>query len=118
MAVRILGLTFLPGHENAANSVHAIVTDPPFGLREYTQEEKTKLRSRRGGAWRIPPSYDGYQRNPVPRFTVLTERDRAQMKQFFAAFSQRAIRIIVPGGHVLIAGSPLLHYSLTLFTSH
>jgi len=60
----------------SANSVHAIVTDPPFGLREYTQEEKTKLRSRRGGVWRIPPSYDGYQRSPVPRFTVLTERDR------------------------------------------
>ena len=62
------------------NHVHAIVTDPPYGLKEYTGDEKRKLRSRRGGIWRIPPSYDGCQRSPVPRFTVLTEADRAQLR--------------------------------------
>src|ERR1035437_7545052 len=50
-------------------SIQAIVTDPPYGLREYTTEEKRKLRNRKGGVWRIPPSFDGCQRNPVPRFT-------------------------------------------------
>src|ERR1039457_2958937 len=69
-----------------ANHVQAIVTDPPYGLREYTHEEKKKLRSGRGGVWRIPPSYDGCQRSPVPRFTVLTETDRAQLKAFFTSF--------------------------------
>ena len=92
------------------SSVHAIVTDPPYGLKEYTPEEKTKLRSRRGGVWRIPPSFDGCQRNPVPRFTVLTKSDRADMKAFFAAFAQRAARILVPGGHLFIASSPLLSH--------
>lgn len=53
------------------NSVHAIVTDPPYGLKEYTIKEKQKLRSRRGGVWRIPPSFDGCDRNPVPRFSGL-----------------------------------------------
>src|SRR5207253_696061 len=33
-----------------AHHVHAIVTDPPYGLKEYTHEEKKKLRSRHGGS--------------------------------------------------------------------
>ena len=45
-----------------AQCVHAIVTDPPYGLKEYTAAEKTKLRGGRGGVWRIPPSYDGFLR--------------------------------------------------------
>ncbi len=42
-----------------AQSVHAIVTDPPYGLKEYTDIEQRKLRNGRGGVWRIPPSFDG-----------------------------------------------------------
>ena len=41
------------------NSLHAIVTDPPYGVKEYTEDEQTKLRAGRGGVWRIPPSFDG-----------------------------------------------------------
>ncbi len=52
------------------NSIHAIVTDPPYGLREYTPQEKEKLRNGRGGVWRIPPSFDGCKRRPLPRFTA------------------------------------------------
>jgi site-specific DNA-methyltransferase (adenine-specific) len=90
--------------------VHAIVTDPPYGLREYSQEEKRKLRSGRGGIWRIPPAFDGCQRSPVPRFTVLTEADRNELSNFFAAFARRAFRILVPGGHIFIASNPLLSH--------
>ena len=93
-----------------ANHVQAIVTDPPYGLKEYTPDEKRKLRSGRGGVWRIPPSYDGCPRGPVPRFTVLTERDRAELKTFFSLFAARAFRILVPGGHLFIASSPLLSH--------
>ena len=96
------------------NHVHAIVTDPPYGLKEYTGDEKKKLRSRRGGIWRIPPSYDGCQRSPVPRFTVLTEADRAQLRTFFATFAGKAFRILVPGGHLFIASSPLLSHLVYL----
>jgi DNA modification methylase len=91
-------------------SVHAIVTDPPYGLKEYTSAEKRKLRSRRGGIWRIPPSYDGCQRSPVPRFTVLTETDLSNLKAFFVSFAARAFKMLVPGGHLLIASSPLLSH--------
>lgn len=92
------------------NSVHAIVTDPPYGLKEYTTEEKAKLRRRRGGVWRIPPSFDGCERSPVPRFTVLTEEDRERLPAFFSQFAKRAFRILVPGGHLFIATNPLLSH--------
>ena len=96
------------------NHVHAIVTDPPYGLKEYTHKEKQKLRNGRGGVWRIPPSYDGCARSPVPRFTVLTEADRVALKAFFATFATKAFKILVPGGHLFIASSPLLSHLVYL----
>ena len=95
-----------------AGRVHAIVTDPPYGLKEYTPDEKRKLRSRRGGIWRIPPSFDGCKRSPVPRFTVLTRADLSDLKAFFVSFAERAFNILVPGGHLFIASSPLLSHLL------
>jgi hypothetical protein len=91
-------------------SIHAIVTDPPYGLREHTSEEKQKLRNRRGGVWRIPPAFDGCQRSPVQRFTVLTESDLRCLRAFFSSFAGSAIRVLVPGGHLFIASSPLLSH--------
>jgi DNA modification methylase len=91
-------------------SVHAIVTDPPYGLKEYSDVEKRKLRAGRGGVWRIPPSFDGCKRNPLPRFTVLDEHDRAALQFFFADLAARAMRVLVPGGHVFIATNPLLSH--------
>src|SRR3972149_2328573 len=74
------------------SSIHAIVTDPPYGLKEYTDEEKLKLRNGRGGVWRIPPTFDGCERSPVPRFTVLDTDDRAALRQFFGRFADAAMR--------------------------
>ncbi|MBM4116628.1 helix-turn-helix domain-containing protein, partial [bacterium] len=90
------------------NSIHAIVTDPPYGLREYTQEEKAKLRSGKGGVWRIPPSLDGCERSPLPRFTVLGGKEKRQLGHFFLSWARAALRVLVPGGHVFIATNPLL----------
>lgn len=90
------------------NSVHAIVTDPPFGHREYTATEQRKLRAGRGGVWRIPPSFDGSNRRPLPRFTVLSDQDLQDMSDFFLEWGKKMLRILVPGGHVMIAANPLL----------
>jgi site-specific DNA-methyltransferase (adenine-specific) len=100
--------------EREANSIHAIVTDPPYGLKEYTAPEKEKLRNGRGGVWRIPPSFDGCERGPVPRFTVLTEEDRRELRNFFSRFAELALRVLVPGGHVFVATSPLLSHLVYL----
>jgi DNA modification methylase len=92
------------------NSIHAIVTDPPYGLKEYSLPEKEKLRRGRGGVWRIPPSFDGCERGAVPRFTVLSEAERVSLRDFFHEFAQRALRIMVPGAHLFIATNPLLSH--------
>jgi DNA modification methylase len=94
----------------ATDSVHAIVTDPPYGVKEYSETEKEKLRKGRGGIWRIPPSFDGCTRTPVPRFTVLEGLDHANLQSFFANFAREAIRVLVPGAHVIIATNPLLSH--------
>src|SRR5260370_11519864 len=89
-------------------SVHAIVTDPPYGLVEYSDTEQAKLRKGRGGIWRIPPSFDGHQRAPLPRFTVLDDGDRQVMQDFFFEFGQLVLRVTVPGANVVVASNPLL----------
>ena len=94
----------------ADNSIHAVVTDPPYGLHEYTPKEQGKLRSGRGGVWRIPPSFDGHRRSPLPRFTILTESDRATLQVFFKTWSTLLYRVLVPGANVAIASNPLLSH--------
>jgi site-specific DNA-methyltransferase (adenine-specific) len=94
--------------KRADNSIHAIVTDPPYGLKEFTEAEQEKMRSGNGGVWRIPPSFDGAKRMAVPRFTVLDNADIAALRLFFTKFAAHALRVLVPGGHVMIATNPLL----------
>jgi len=96
--------------QHPANSVHAIVTDPPYGLKEYTAPEKQKLRRGKGGVWRIPPAFDGCVRSPLPRFTVLTDDERSKLRHFFSDFARRAFRIMAPGAHLFIATNPLLSH--------
>ena len=89
-------------------SVHAIVTDPPYGLIEYEAGNHSKLREGKGGVWRIPPKLNGVERSPLPRFTVLGPADRERLIQFFRRLGELAMRVLVPGGHVMIASNPLL----------
>lgn len=89
------------------NSVHAVLTDPPYGLVEYTEVEKQKLRAGKGGVWRIPPSFDGSNRSPLPRFTTLTPADLANMHRFFRELGTLIAKVVVPGGNVVVASNPL-----------
>jgi DNA modification methylase len=110
----ILGDAFAWLAARAANSIHAIVTDPPYGLKEFTEVEKGKLRGGRGGVWRIPPALDGCRRSPLPRFTVLDDKDQSALRAFFEGFARQAARVLAPGGHVMIATSPLLSHLVYL----
>lgn len=91
-------------------SIEAVVTDPPFGLVEYTPKEQAKLRNGRGGVWRIPPSFDGHKRSPLPRFTVLDDRDRQELHVFFRRLAILLARVVVPGANIVIASNPLLSH--------
>ena len=58
--------------------------------------------------WRIPPSFDGHVRSPLPRFTVLDDDDRAFLLVFFKNFARLLHRVVVPGGNIAVASNPLL----------
>ena len=96
--------------ERRENSLHAIVTDPPYGLIEYSETEKDKLRKGKGGVWRIPPSFDGAARSPVPRFTVLKQSDLQALHDFFRQWGALVLRAVVPGANVIVASNPLLSH--------
>jgi len=91
-------------------SIHGVVTDPPYGLHEYTAEQQTKLRNGKGGTWRIPPSFDGHLRSPLPRFTTLTTDQLSELRDFFFLWARLLISRLVPGAHVVVASNPLLSY--------
>ena len=61
------------------NSIHGIVTDPPYGVKEYEFDQLEKRANGNGGIWRIPPSFDGSARQPLPRFTALNAKERAHV---------------------------------------
>ncbi len=127
----LTGLTGLTGWANAAygpdedlvlgdafgwlatakdNSIQAVVTDPPYGLVEYRDDQLAKRESGTGGIWRIPPNFDGSLRSPVPRFTVLTQQDESNLRTFFERLAAQLFRVLVPGAHVFIATTPILSH--------
>jgi DNA modification methylase len=95
------------------NSIHAVVTDPPYGLHEYTQEQQLKLRNGKGGVWRIPPSYDGHARSPLPRFTTLTDTQREELRTFFFVWARLLLPKLVPGANVVVASNALLSFIIS-----
>lgn len=96
--------------EQAHNSIHAVVTDPPYGLVEYSDREQRKLRAQKGGVWRRPPSFDGARRSPLPRFTVLSQNDLNRIETFFHEWASLLLPVLVPGANVVVAANPLLSY--------
>ena len=92
------------------NSFHACITDPPYGLIEYQSEHLTKRRNGKGGVWRIPPSFDGSNRQPLPRFTVLSDLDLENLSSFFLQWAGLLLPTLAPGAHVFIASNPLVSH--------
>jgi site-specific DNA-methyltransferase (adenine-specific) len=89
-------------------SIHAMITDPPYGVKEYNFDQIEKRASGNGGIWRIPPTFDGSNRAPLPRFTALNQKERDSLHRFFFEWSKLAVRILRPGGHVFIASNAFL----------
>lgn len=96
--------------QRPAKSIHGVVTDPPYGLVEYSPREQRKLRAGKGGVWRIPPSFDGHERSPLPRFTTLSSAELEQLQRFFNEWATILKPVLVPGAHVLVASNPLVSH--------
>lgn len=95
------------------SSIHAVVTDPPYGLHEYSPQQQAKLRMGKGGVWRIPPSFDGHARSPLPRFTTLSRDQIEEVAKFFYVWARLLLPKLVPGAHVVVASNPLVSYRVS-----
>lgn len=100
-----------------AKSIHAVVTDPPYAIIEYFPDQLQKRETKKGGIWRLPCNYDGFERNPMPRFTVLSPRDHERILLFHTRLATLLDRVLVPGAHVVIASQTILsHLVISAFT--
>ena len=93
-----------------SKSIHAIVTDPPYGIIEYTADQLRKRKNGHGGIWRLPHNYDGHERSPTPRFTVLTRKDLTRVGEFHEQLAALLFKVLVPGGHVIISSQTILSF--------
>jgi len=93
-----------------AHSLHAVCTDPPYGILEFTEKELAKLRAGRGGVWRLPPKVGGSHRDPLPRFTILTGEQKQHLRDYFRDWGKLLLPALVPGAHVCVAGHPILQH--------
>ncbi len=89
-------------------SIHAVVTDPPYGVKEYDFEQLEKKKNGKGGIWRIPPAFDGNVRSPLPRFTALNDKEKESLRHFFQEWAKVINRVICPGGHIFLASNSFL----------
>ena len=89
-------------------SLSGIVTDPPYGVKEFDADQMEKRQNGKGGIWRIPPSFDGNVRSPLPRFTALNSKEREVLREFFVAWSRAVLPALRPGAHVFLAGNTFL----------
>ena len=90
------------------NSIQGIVTDPPYGVKEYRFDQLEKRANGNGGIWRIPPSFDGSTRQPLPRFTALNRKERDLLFRFFKEWAIVSLHALCPGGHIFIACNSFL----------
>jgi site-specific DNA-methyltransferase (adenine-specific) len=95
-------------HSIPDNSIDAVVTDPPYGVKEYELEEIEKMLNNRAGVWRLPPSFDGNTRAPLPRFTALTQKERETLSRYFTDWARALLPKLKPGAHVLVASNSFM----------
>jgi DNA modification methylase len=94
-----------------ANSIHGVLADPPYGLIEFSAKEREILRDgRSGGVWRMPPKLNGVARDPLPRFTILTDQQKSKLREYMRDWGKVLWPTLVPGAHVCVAGNPMLQY--------
>ncbi|MFM8333179.1 MAG: hypothetical protein ACKN9T_15960 [Candidatus Methylumidiphilus sp.] len=73
--------------ERQPGSVHAVLADPPYGLVEFSRHELAKLRTGKGGVWRLPPSISGVQGHRMCRRRRRINRDAPERCASFLSAS-------------------------------
>jgi DNA modification methylase len=52
-------------------------------------------------------------RSPLPRFTILDDRDIEAIYQFFLKWGKACLPVLVPGAHIAVASNPLVSYRVS-----
>lgn len=89
-------------------SIDGMVFDPPYGVKEYELREIERMLNGGTGIWRIPPSFDGSKRAPLPRFTALNAKERETLRGFFKDLAKVALPALKPGAHIFMASNAFL----------
>jgi DNA modification methylase len=110
----------------AADSIDAVVTDPPYGIgfmgREwdtFKPEAAEKLRER-GMAWtkKRPdnPNLNGRKRQPGTSPSAIeydyTTPGLLRFQEWTAAWSSEVLRVLKPGAYVVVCGAPRSHHRM------
>ena len=83
----------------------------PTGSTSTARHSSASSASGAEGYWRLPPSFDGHRRSPLPRFTTLTPGPACGISRRSSTSGARRLRPrLVPGAHVFVASSPLLSF--------
>ena len=98
--------------ERPDNTIHGVVSDPPFGIVEFNPDQLKKRRDGNGGVWRLPAAFDGAKRAPTPRFTVLSKAQISELCDFFRSLALALNRVLVPGAHVFLSSHVTLTHHL------
>jgi site-specific DNA-methyltransferase (adenine-specific) len=77
-------------------------------MKEYELDQIEKRAAGKGGIWRIPPSFDGNTRSPLPRFTALNPKEREVLREFFVLWARSVLPALRPGAHVFIASNAFI----------
>ncbi len=91
-------------------SIHAIVTESPYGVQEYSEVEKAKGIAGLCAVWRVPPQFGDCKRMPLPRFARLTFHEHWSIRQYYAAWAKLVMRVLIPDGHIFLATHPLVSH--------
>lgn len=77
------------------NSISAVVTDPPYGLREFATDHVADVQEGEAGAvWQSFRYSDGAKRALQPCFSSLTFNDKKRIKDFFQILSSKLARVV------------------------
>src|SRR5260370_35997930 len=74
------GARVLPSNEGGILQIPPLpfdlFSDPPYGVKEYEFDQMENSSNGNGCIWRVPPSFVGSKRSPLPRFTAVDRKER------------------------------------------
>ncbi|MCK5139426.1 MAG: site-specific DNA-methyltransferase, partial [Thermodesulfovibrionia bacterium] len=96
-------------------SIHALITDPPYGIEFMSLSWYTEFDTAQGDRlFQATGSMGDKGFGTLPAFRGMTETELDDYRKFTVAWSTEALRILKPGGYLLSFGGIKTHDIMTL----